>query len=97
MEGARAQARWEIRMTGNILGSRKRVLVLLLLLVPIIVGGIVFANPVADSMTEADVRETESFLELSSSRNLLRTLRVNFRDYGLDEGTKMFVRTLATP
>jgi uncharacterized protein len=52
MEGARAQARWEIRMTGNILGSRKRVLVLLLLLVPIIVGGIVFANPVADSMPD---------------------------------------------
>jgi len=44
MAGARAHARWEIQMSANILGSRKRVLLLLLLLVPVILGGFVFAD-----------------------------------------------------
>jgi len=44
MAGARAHARWEIQMSANILGSRKRVMLLLLLLVPVILGGFVFAD-----------------------------------------------------
>jgi uncharacterized protein len=52
MEGARAHARWEIRMAGNILGSRKRVLVLLMLLVPVIIGGIVLADPIGDTIPD---------------------------------------------
>jgi hypothetical protein len=39
MTGARAHARWEIQMAGNLLASRKRVLVLLLLTIPIVMGG----------------------------------------------------------
>jgi hypothetical protein len=52
MEGAKAHARWEIQMSGNILGSRKRVLVLLMLLVPIILGGIVFAEQLGSSIPD---------------------------------------------
>ena len=44
MQGAKAHAQWEIQMSANILGSRKRVMMLLMLLVPIILGGIVFAE-----------------------------------------------------
>ncbi len=44
MQGAKAHAQWEIQMSANILGSRKRVAMLLMLLVPIILGGIVFAE-----------------------------------------------------
>ncbi|MBC2710684.1 MAG: sulfite exporter TauE/SafE family protein [Desulfosarcina sp.] len=52
MEGAKAHARWEIQMSNNILGSRKRVLVLLLLLVPIILGGIVCADQLGDTIPD---------------------------------------------
>ncbi len=52
MEGAKAHARWEIQMSGNILGSRKRVLLLLLLLVPAILGGIVFADQLGDTIPD---------------------------------------------
>ena len=52
MAGARAHARWEIQMSTNILSNRKRVLLLLLLLVPVILGGIVFADQVGDAIPD---------------------------------------------
>ncbi len=52
MEGAKAHARWEIEMSGNILGSRKRLLVLLLLLLPVILGGFVFAEQIGDNLPD---------------------------------------------
>jgi len=38
------QARWELRMAKNILSSKKRLFILGLLLIPIIIGGIAFAD-----------------------------------------------------
>ncbi|BBO79102.1 UPF0721 transmembrane protein [Desulfosarcina widdelii] len=52
MAGARAHARWEIQMSANILHSRKRVLLLLLLLVPVILGGFVFADQVGSAIPD---------------------------------------------
>jgi uncharacterized protein len=52
MAGARAHARWEIQMSANILGSRKRVLLLLLLLVPVILGGFVFADQAGSAIPD---------------------------------------------
>ena len=52
MAGARAHARWEIQMSATILNNRKRVLLLLLLLVPVILGGIVFADQVNDTIPD---------------------------------------------
>jgi len=52
MAGARAHARWEIQMSANILGSRKRVLLLLLLLVPVLLGGFVFADQVGSAIPD---------------------------------------------
>jgi uncharacterized protein len=45
--GAKAQAQWELEMSTNILKSRKRLMVLGLLLVPAILGGICFADEIA--------------------------------------------------
>ena len=50
--GAQAQARWEIEMSHNILGSRKRLLILGLLLLPIFLGGICFADVVSSQMPD---------------------------------------------
>lgn len=50
--GAKAHARWELEMSNNILRSRKRLVVLGLLLIPIFLGGIVFADSVADAMPD---------------------------------------------
>jgi uncharacterized membrane protein YfcA len=44
MKGAQAHARWELEMSTNILGSRKRRALLFLLLLPIILGGIALAG-----------------------------------------------------
>ncbi|MDY0351003.1 MAG: sulfite exporter TauE/SafE family protein [Desulfobulbaceae bacterium] len=44
MAGARAHANWEIEVSNRILGDRKRMIILGLLLVPIILGGIAFAD-----------------------------------------------------
>jgi len=43
MEGAKAQASWEMEMSNNILRSRSRRLILCLLLIPILFGGIALA------------------------------------------------------
>lgn len=45
--GARAHADWEIQTANTILTSRKRLFVLGLLLLPILIGGIVFAEDIA--------------------------------------------------
>ena len=53
MEGAKAHARWEMQMSSNILGDRKRVLVLLLLaVVPLILGGLVFADQLGGAIPD---------------------------------------------
>lgn len=41
---SRQQARWEINMAKNILSSKKRLFILGLLLIPIIIGGVAFAD-----------------------------------------------------
>ena len=48
--GAKAQAQWELDMSNNILHSRKRLLVLGLLLVPVFLGGIAFADAVGQAL-----------------------------------------------
>ena len=47
MVGARAQAQWELEVSHTILRSRKRLFILGLLLIPIILGGIAFADSVS--------------------------------------------------
>lgn len=44
MMGAKAQAKWEIETSTRILTSRKRMFILLLLFIPVILGGFVFAE-----------------------------------------------------
>ena len=48
--GARAHADWEIQMASNILHSRKRLMVLGLLMLPILIFGVVFAEDVASEL-----------------------------------------------
>ncbi|MDY6990514.1 MAG: sulfite exporter TauE/SafE family protein [Thermodesulfobacteriota bacterium] len=56
MMGARALAKWEINNSNTILGDRRRLAILGLLLVPIIIGGVAFAEhfvePLSDVMPE---------------------------------------------
>jgi uncharacterized membrane protein YfcA len=48
MLGARAHARWEINVSHTILNSKKRLLILGLLMIPIILGGFAFADQLAE-------------------------------------------------
>jgi uncharacterized membrane protein YfcA len=50
--GARAHARWELETARTILGDRKRLIVLFLLILPIFIVGFVYAAPVGDTMPE---------------------------------------------
>ena len=52
MLGAQAHSRWELEMSKNILGSRKRLFVLGLLTVPVILGGFAFANEITNALPE---------------------------------------------
>jgi uncharacterized membrane protein YfcA len=52
MMGARALAEWELENSNTILRERKRLIILGLLILPIIIGGIAFADQVADTMPE---------------------------------------------
>ena len=52
MLGAQAHSRWELEMSNNILGSRKRLFVLGLLTVPVILGGYAFANEITNVLPE---------------------------------------------
>ena len=50
--GARAHAEWEITMAKNILGDRRRLFVLGLMLLPILIGGYVFADEIANGIPQ---------------------------------------------
>jgi uncharacterized membrane protein YfcA len=50
--GARAHARWEINVARTILGDRKRLIILWLLVIPIFVVGFVYAAPIGEAMPE---------------------------------------------
>jgi uncharacterized membrane protein YfcA len=50
--GARAHARWEMDVARTILGDRKRLIILWLLILPIFIVGLVYAAPVGDAMPE---------------------------------------------
>jgi uncharacterized membrane protein YfcA len=52
MMGARALARWEINNSNTILRDRKRLIILGLLLVPVIIGGIAFADEIGGAMPD---------------------------------------------
>jgi len=52
MMGARAHADWEIAVSNTIVKDRKRIMILGLLLVPIILGGIAFADQIGTVMPE---------------------------------------------
>ena len=52
MAGTRALARWEIDNANTIMRDRRRLIVLGLLIVPVIIGGIAFAEPIGDVMPE---------------------------------------------
>ena len=52
MAGAKAHARWELETSRVILGDRKRVMLLALMVVPIILGGIALADPVAEALPD---------------------------------------------
>ncbi len=52
MMGARAHAKWELDVSKTILGDRKRMLILGLLTIPIIMGGIVFADDITASLPD---------------------------------------------
>ncbi|NNG06446.1 MAG: sulfite exporter TauE/SafE family protein, partial [Desulfobacteraceae bacterium] len=49
---ARALAKWEVDNSNTILRERKRLIILCLLIVPVIVGGIAFADQVGEAMPE---------------------------------------------
>jgi uncharacterized membrane protein YfcA len=48
--GAKAHAKWELDVSNNILGDRKRLVILTLLTVPIILGGIAFADQIGETL-----------------------------------------------
>ncbi len=52
MMGARAHARWEINISNTILGDRKRLIILGLLTIPVIFGGIAFAEQIGGALPE---------------------------------------------
>ena len=48
--GAQAHARWEMEVSNTILGDRRRLLILGLLTVPVLLGGVVFADEIAGAL-----------------------------------------------
>jgi uncharacterized membrane protein YfcA len=52
MLGARAHARWELEVSNNILGNRKRLIALGLLVLPVILGGIAFADDISQALPD---------------------------------------------
>ncbi|MCJ7601000.1 MAG: sulfite exporter TauE/SafE family protein [Desulfobulbaceae bacterium] len=52
LEGARAHARWEIDVSNTIMHDRKRLVILGLLLIPIIIGGICYAEQIAGALPD---------------------------------------------
>ena len=58
MAGARAQAQWDKRVSDTILGSRKRIFLLLILFIPILIGGYVLADSSGDLPTTLGGKES---------------------------------------
>lgn len=52
MMGARAHAKWEINVSNTILGDRKRMLILGLLTLPVLLGGIAFADQIGGALPD---------------------------------------------
>ena len=52
MAGARAHARWGMDVSRTILGDRKRMIILGLLLMPAILGGIAFASEISEALPD---------------------------------------------
>jgi len=52
MEGARAHAQWELDVSNTILRDKKRLLILGLCLVPIVLGGIAFADQIGEALPD---------------------------------------------
>jgi uncharacterized membrane protein YfcA len=52
MIGAQAHARWELDVSRTILGDKKRMVILGLLTVPVIVGGIAFADQIGETLPQ---------------------------------------------
>ncbi|MBG0790029.1 MAG: sulfite exporter TauE/SafE family protein [Desulfovibrionaceae bacterium] len=52
MAGAGALARWEIDNARSIMGSRKRLMILGLMLIPVVLGGIAFANDIGPALPD---------------------------------------------
>jgi len=52
MMGAKAHAKWELDVSNTILGDRKRMIILGLLTIPILLGGIAFADQIGESLPE---------------------------------------------
>jgi len=52
MMGARAHARWEMDVSNRILKDRRRLLILGLLMVPVILGGVAFADQIGGSLPD---------------------------------------------
>ena len=52
MMGAKAHARWEINISNTILGDRRRLIILGLLTLPVILGGIAFAEQIGGTLPE---------------------------------------------
>ncbi len=52
MMGARAHAKWELNVSNTILGDKKRLIILGLLTIPVILGGIAFADQVSGALPE---------------------------------------------
>ena len=52
MMGAKAHARWEINVSNTILHDRRRLVILGLLMIPIIIGGIAFAEQISDTLPD---------------------------------------------
>lgn len=50
--GAKAHARWELEISNNILNSPKRLIILGLLMLPILLGGLTFADEVGKAMPD---------------------------------------------
>lgn len=53
MMGAKAHAKWELEVSNTIVKDKKRMIILILLIIPIIVGGVAIANDFGSSIPEA--------------------------------------------
>ncbi len=52
MMGARAHAKWEMEVSNTIVKDKKRMIILILLIIPIIIGGVAVANDFGSSLPE---------------------------------------------